>query len=328
MKKIYLIIVLVLVIIFACICYFVFFNQKTSSSSTIENNTANTSKLSDDDISQKVEKNSDNEKIEAGIEITASDVLKEPLKYYGRSVINYAEPNEAPMNYEIFHSDGENIYLIADNYIPSDFVPLSQKGNRVVAGMSLELAVAKQDYEDIDTLTDNPATKWISKYLESGYNCLPERLNEMRFLLDLESWSVLKSDKAQYAIAAPTVEMFVESYNVLHPNKKIDLKLNEKNYLFKWSTDSEDKYDNNLKGIDKREFNNIFVMHNPDERASSVLVSYEGENANSTTATFAIDFTGTLGWSLYNCMAGLRPVICLNSDVTLVSNDNGELSIK
>ena len=47
-------------------------------------------------ISQKVEKNSSNLDIEANIEVTPADILNEPLKYYGRSVLNYIEPYKIP----------------------------------------------------------------------------------------------------------------------------------------------------------------------------------------------------------------------------------------
>ena len=304
------------------------FNISQSINNNLDNQEKTTSKKEESNISQKVEKNSSNQNIEANIEVTAKDIINEPLKYYGRSVLNYIEPYDIPLNYQVFHSDGENIYLISDYYIPTDYVPLSQKGNKVVDGMSLALSVAGEDYNDIDTLTDNPAQKWLSKYNDSGYQCLPERTYENSFLLDTKSWSPLKADTADYVIGCPTVELFVESYNTTHPDKKIDLKLDEKGYLFKWSTDSEDKYSNSIKGLDKREFNNLYVIHNPDDRASSVLVSYEGENANETKATFAIEFTGTLGWSLYNCMTGLRPIVCLNTNTVLVTNDKGELVIK
>ena len=261
-------------------------------------------------------------------EIMANDIAKFPMKYYGKSVNNYVVHNNVPLKFQIFHSDGKNIYLIANYYIPTDYIPRSRNGCKAVDGMNLDLLNVRRDYLDIDSLDNNPAKKWLEKYYKSGYDCLEDRMREIRYLLDIEVWNVLKSDKAEYVIASPTVEMYIDSYNKTHEDKKIDLKLSEKEYLFKWSTESEDKYKSNIEGLDKKEFNNLYIINNPDDRASIVLVSYEGEGANETRATLAADFTGKVGWSLYNCMAGLRPIICLNSDVVLVENDDGSFMIK
>ena len=60
------------------------FNISQSINNNLDNQEKTTSKKEESNISQKVEKNSSNQNIEANIEVTAKDIINEPLKYYGR----------------------------------------------------------------------------------------------------------------------------------------------------------------------------------------------------------------------------------------------------
>lgn len=259
---------------------------------------------------------------------TAEEIFNNPIEYYGKKVSNYSVSSKAPIGWRIFHSDGENIYLIADYYITSEFVPNGRLGSKATSAMSLNFPNVVKDYEDMEfNQNNNPAKKLLKKYYDSGYDCIPNRLNQIKFLMDTDVWSTFKSEQAEYAIGAPTLELFVESYNKTHPEKQIDMKLEEKGYLLKWSTESEENYQDSMTGFDLKEYNNLYVINNPDDRAGIVMISYEGEG-NEVATTFAIDFSGKLGWSRYNCMVGLRPVACLKAGTQLVKVDDETYRIK
>ena len=51
-----------------------------------------------------------------------------PAKAYGGYVSNYVPTNGSSVGWRIFHSDGENIYLIADDYVERTYVPTDSSG--------------------------------------------------------------------------------------------------------------------------------------------------------------------------------------------------------
>ena len=64
--------------------------------------------------------------------IDAQEVLENPKVYYGSIVTNYTTENieiDNNVDWKIFHSDGNNIYLIASDYLPVDILPTTAQGN-------------------------------------------------------------------------------------------------------------------------------------------------------------------------------------------------------
>ena len=59
--------------------------------------------------------------IKAKVKTAAEKVAEDPAKYYGQYVTNYTTGHEETKNavakWQIFHSDGNNVYLIKNNYI-------------------------------------------------------------------------------------------------------------------------------------------------------------------------------------------------------------------
>ena len=56
--------------------------------------------------------------------INAAEVANHPVVYCGKEVTGYTCDNSAGVNkWKIYHSDGKNIYLIADNYITAEYIP-------------------------------------------------------------------------------------------------------------------------------------------------------------------------------------------------------------
>ena len=158
----------------------------------------------------------------------AVDVAAEPEVFYGASV-NYEDPAGDPnVGWKIFHSDGENIYIIADDYIHYTYIPPTRKGTVIQNNGNTEYCVYFPDfYTDYDgsanildsSITDPRILKWID-YVQADYGKEDSEwgMKCTAYMLDSTSWSAKYRNNtyAEYAIGGPTLEMFAESYNKLY----------------------------------------------------------------------------------------------------------------
>ena len=165
--------------------------------------------------------------------ITPANVTK---NYYGKVVSNY---NAQGVEWKVFHSDGQNIYLITSEYIPYDKIPKVDS-----------VALNKGDYDNAAYFTnvlssystgsgaitaDNPARKWLKSYFDylstnsttSGSN---ENMQAIAYMLDTNKWSdFADSTYADYAIGGPTVEMLFASYNKKYTDVNYQARVPNKN---------------------------------------------------------------------------------------------------
>ena len=176
--------------------------------------------------------------------INAAEVANHPVVYCGKEVTGYTCDNSAGISkWKIYHSDGKNIYLIADNYITAEYIP-TKDGATMTAGTSYTNAYYFNDallnkYTGAASITDTNITPWLS-YLKSSYGGSDNTNNNMKataYLLDTEIWKGFKnSTKAKYAIGAPTLDMFVASYNTRFA-KQIQIIAQEIGYKLKFTDD-------------------------------------------------------------------------------------------
>ena len=169
--------------------------------------------------------------------INAEEVAKHPVVYCGKEVKGYTCDNSAGVSkWKIYHSDGKNIYLIADNYITAEYIP-KKDGATMTSCKSYTNAYYFNDallnkYTGAASITDTNITPWLS-YLKSSYGGSDNSNKNMKataYLLDTEIWKGFKnSTKAKYAIGAPTLDMFVASYNTRFA-KQIELISQETGY--------------------------------------------------------------------------------------------------
>ena len=181
--------------------------------------------------------------------INAVEVANHPVVYYGKEVTGYTCDNSAGVNkWKIYHSDGKNIYLIADNYITAEYIP-SKDGATMTASTSRTNAYYFENtllnkYTGAASITDTNITPWLS-YLKSSYGGSDNTNKNMKataYLLDTEIWKGFKnSTKAKYAIGAPTLDMFVASYNTRFA-KQIEIIAQETGYKLKFTDEDLDEY--------------------------------------------------------------------------------------
>lgn len=250
-----------------------------------------------------------------------------PAKAYGGYVSNYVPTNGSSVGWKIFHSDGENIYLIADDYIERTYVPTDTEGRvRIDAGNTnwqFGFAATSTEYDYWTSIDTDIKNKWLKKYVESGYTGTTYSMGATAYLLDTSLWSGFKDSTgyAVYAVGTPTLELFVESYNRTHPESTIDTRVeNEYGYQVKCSED--DTYSYSISELDNS--NNLYVItDNTKARGCWIAtpssgVKYGNAGFGVGRDFFNIRYNNMLNnEAFYTTTRGSRPIIALNSSVEL-----------
>lgn len=175
-------------------------------------------------------------------------------------------------------------------------------------------------YTGAASITDTNITPWLS-YLKSGYGGSDNANRNMKataYLLDTEIWKGFKnSTKAKYAIGAPTLDMFVASYNTRFA-KQIETIVQEEGYKLKF-TDG-DSYEYSLATYDY-----LTAQQYKDNYAAYMWLA--SPSAISSTNLMNVKFGGSVSNSSYEgSELGVRPLVCLESGVSLEKQEvNGEI---
>ena len=267
--------------------------------------------------------------------INATEVANHPVVYCGKEVTGYTCDNSAGVNkWAIYHSDGKNIYLIADNYITAEYIPskdgVTMGGNRDFDYPSCEFYDdLLNKYTGAANITDANITPWLS-YLKSSYGGSDNTNNNMKataYLLDTEIWKGFKNlTKAEYAIGAPTLDMFVASYNTRF-SRQIEIMAQETGYKIKFT--DEDSYGTALIVYDYLTAYKAYKDNSPD----NMWIASPVADDNSKLFCVGGGARGMIEDSLcggnYHMRTsgmGLCPIVCLEDGVTLEKQEvNGEI---
>lgn len=256
--------------------------------------------------------------------INAAEVANHPVVYCGKEVTGYTCDNSAGISkWKIYHSDGKNIYLIADNYITGEYIP-SKDGATMTASSTTNAYYFNDTllnkYTGAASTTDTNISPWLS-YLKSSYGGSDNTNNNMKataYLLDTEIWKGFKnSTKAKYAIGAPTLDMFVASYNTRFA-KQIETIVQEEGYKLKF-TDG-DSYEYSLATYDY-----LTAQQYKDNYANHMWLA--SPSAISSINLMNVNFGGSvINYSYEGSDLGVRPLVCLESGVSLEKQEvNGEI---
>ena len=247
-----------------------------------------------------------NGKVSEELVITASDIANNPILFYGAYVKDYDCINkDAVSSWQIFYADDENIYLIADNRINVNYVPNTSSGKKVATIGENQVyfgSNVRNSYNGSQDITDQRILKWYEyakKYSESSI----VSNKYTAYLLDTNVWNVFAGDKAEYAIGAPTIELFAASYNDIN-DVKISYEIADKGYSVK--TDGEEYSERaNIEDIVRNMYKTgYYWLSSPSISNYLSAISSEG--------IVYCDYTYTV-----SSQPGLRPVVCLKKDVKL-----------
>ena len=193
-------------------------------------------------------------------ETSAEDIENNPSQYYGQYV-NYTPKNNASVKWRIFYA-GTNpnvtsdttsrIYLIADDYISSQYAPNGKEGSEIIAYTDYRLSMDNviNDYAGSSNVTNSFVKPWLS-YLNSSYgrNSYYDNMKAVAYMLDTNVWSTFtdSAGKAEYAIGGPTLDLFCTSYNQKYSTKTIQYQSDTYGYNVRWSTG--ESYDYYIDGL-------------------------------------------------------------------------------
>ena len=258
--------------------------------------------------------------------INAEEVAKHSVVYCGKEVTGYTCDNSTGISkWKIYHSDGKNIYLIADNYITSEYIPTKDEAT-MTASTDYTNAYYFEDtllnkYTGAASITDTNITPWLS-YLKSSYGGSDNTNNNMKataYLLDTEIWKGFKnSTKAKYAIGAPTLDMFVASYNTRF-SEQIEIIAQETGYKLKFTDGDSHEY------LDTYDY--LTAHQDKDGYASTMWLASPSAN-DSSDFLMGVSYDGIVRSASYHYYVylGVRPLVCLEDGVTLEKQEvNGEI---
>lgn len=253
----------------------------------------------------------------------------EKKEIYGGYVTNYASyTSEAQksVNWRIFHSDGTNIYLIADDYVSRDYVPRARSGQNVNLGGGHTFGMAdivdfmgQGAYVGIGSIDSRVTTKLLKQYIP--FSSTSNSQKATAYLIDYNQWSVFANTSyAEYAIGGPSLELFRDSYNAIHSAKTIETQVNETGYEVKWSSDETFNY--SISGLSTSE--NLYIINNVP--SGMWLAS---PSAQYFRLLMSVSNTGIIGTCAYteNTSCGSRPIISLKSSVQIEKQEDGSYRI-
>lgn len=257
--------------------------------------------------------------------IVAADI---PASDYGATVNGYDCTNNAAVtNWLLFYADDSNIYLIADDYIPYDFIPDSLYGISLNVGSYSKSAYFNNilfDYNQGLSNITNQSIKKLNNDYYTRYTYTYTQYNSMRsiaYMLDTDAWKVFKGEDAEYAIGGPSIELLFKSHNKKYATAYEAQANYQAGYqIRKNSSSSWQYYISTMLTKD-----NLYVISSVNDALGMWISS---PSANSSSELMYVDFNGRVGNESYDeTIYGFRPVVCLKPDAKLQKNSDGSYNI-
>ena len=148
--------------------------------------------------------------------------------------------------------------------------------------------------------------------------------------MDTNVWSIYAGEKAEYAIGGPTLELFCASYQDTHIENYVQYTVASEygftpGYSMKMSGDSSE-YNGGVWGVAVDDYNEIYIKSNESRAFGMYLAS---PTSTWDDSIFNAYCSGDIDPCAYDgASMGLRPIICLKTDVKLKILDEGILIIE
>ena len=264
----------------------------------------------------------------------SKEIKENAQEFYGAEVLGYStdhsETSEAVQKWRIFYAgttpsgNESNIYLIADDCILGAAAPTSTAGNSLRIGdtnFSVSFRNILNDYSGSSWIinnTNNGAREWLDVYLNEYPTSTNDNIKAVAYLMDTNVWNIYAGNTAKYAIGGPTIELFCASYEDTHPSRYLQCgSVTSYGYLIKWS---DGEYETEISGLIPDEFNKIYIKSDASGSNSIWLASPAVEA--DADYDWNLFYTNSIGrictlsqGAVYGL--GLRPIVCLKSEVQL-----------
>ena len=275
--------------------------------------------------------------------VTAADIAnatqEEKQSIYGATVTGYTLPSgtTTDVGWKIFYADNSNIYLIADNYVERNNLPNSTTESGVVtankpndgysncARSAYFTNILLGDYAGSSRITDSRLKALNKDYFNTkNYSSTNNNMKSVAYMMDTKAWNskFLDSNKADYCIGGPSVELLFKSYNEKYKTAYESQASSATGYqIRKTSSDSWADYGVSMLStsdplyVIRSSFANAYWLASPSayDYSSVMYVRYSG-NVNSG------DYSYSNG--------GFRPLVCLNSNIKLQKVSNTQYAIQ
>ncbi len=240
--------------------------------------------------------------------------------------------------WQIFDVDSDHIYLIAKNYVHNKDCPESKSGRTVWVSSgqdySVNLNYVSEDYYNgTGNITDEMMKKLNNDYFyNNNYSNSGSHWREVAYLLDKSIWTTKYTGDSsgnkqiEYVIGSPTIEQIIKAYNKKY-KKNYSAKATSE-WGYRVSDTGAEPYKIDISGM----FNSsdtAFVI-SERSRADTLIVSTPYD-FGSTGDQMLLKFDGSIkcyaNEHYYSKTYGIRPIICLKSNVVLEKQENGSYKI-
>ena len=286
--------------------------------------------IKEDELIYVEDKVSENEKnwladMTVGAKVTplAEKIEANVAEYYGKRITNYSA--NGVTDWKIFHSDGKNVYIIASDYVPVDKLPETSKKHKPANTNSSYPKAAPfdnviNDYTGSANITDEKIKALNNDYFSKGYTSASNNMRAVAYMLDTGIWSSFKTEKADYAIGGPTVEMLMASYSKSH-NEKYKARASRATG-YQISKDGGTNWASWYIGM-LGTSDSLYVITSQTNALAMWLAS---PSAYGTSYVVYVNYAGFVGCYNYNYTGadlGFRPLVCLKSDIQLEADGAG-----
>ena len=160
---------------------------------------------------------------------------------------------------------------------------------------------------------------YYAKEYTSGNNA---NFKAVAYMLDKEIWSALYANSsAEYAVGGPSIEMLMKSYCITHSDKKDLYKTQASSATgYQVSNNGGTSYANYISDMLSTS-DTLYVL--PSAATSGANAMWlASPSADSSDGVMNVYYDGGVGRSSYSeTDVGLRPLVCLNSNILLNWND-------
>ena len=155
-------------------------------------------------------------------------------------------------------------------------------------------------------------------------------MKAVAYLLDTDVWNVYKTDKADYAIGGPTVEMLMESYS-----KKMGVDYQAKATSatgYQISKDGGSNWEYSYGGmLSTSETLYVLPSYSTSGANAMWLASPSAYDSNGVMYVYCPGSVDCIDYDYNYCSInyfGFRPVVSLKSGISVTKNDDGSVTLK
>ncbi len=253
---------------------------------------------------------------------------------YGAKVTGVAT-SKLTENYEwqLFYEQGNDIYLIASDYIHTDDCPAGQNGNTIVKNgtdYTNSMNNVIKDYAGSSDITDNEMKALNNEFFANNYSSTTNNMKAVAYMLDRKQWTNKFTGNANgnsqidYVIGGPSIELLFKSYNAKHKTNYKAKATSATGYKISSGGDADSDYQTSISNMLKTD-DRTYVISNIAKANYMWLAS---PSAIGTNYVMDVAFNGSVGGNTFtNPNAGFRPIIKLKPGTKLIEKEDGTFNI-